>query len=87
MQTRSAVKTAVDKHSGGDAGQQGWIQQRRICGTAKYEMWDDGYGKMGCKDGDILGKYRQGTTVKLRVFCCSRIMGMADKISGEDSGG
>ena len=50
-------------------------------------MWDDGDGKMGCKYGDGLGKYQQGTTANLRAYRRSRIMGMADKISSEDSGG
>ena len=33
------------------------IQRQRRCGTATEDMWDDEYGKMGCKDGDGLGKY------------------------------
>ena len=87
MQTRSAVNTAADDHGGGDAGQQGWIWRWRRCGTATDEMWDNGDGEMGCKDGDGLGKYQQGTTAHLRVYCRSGIMGMAEKISGEYSSG
>ena len=41
---------------------------------------------MGCKGGDRLFKYLQGTTTNLRAYCHSGIMGMADKVSGEDSG-
>ena len=77
----------VDKHGGGYAVQQGWIWRRRRCGTETVEMWDDGDGEMGCKDSDGLRKYRQGTTANLRAYRRSGIMGMADKISGEDSGG
>ena len=51
------MKTSEDDHGGGDSGQHGWIQRRRIFGTATDEMWDDGDGEMGCKDGDGLGKY------------------------------
>ena len=51
------MKIAVDKHGGGDAGQQEWIWQWRRCGTATDEMWDNGDGEMGWKDGDGLGKY------------------------------
>ena len=63
------MKTAADKYVAGDAGQQGWIWQGRRCGTATDDMWDDGDGKMGCKDGDGLGKYQQVTTANLRVYC------------------
>ena len=48
-------------------------------------MWDDGDGEIGCKDGDGLGNYRQGATIEAR--CRYRIIGMADKVSGKDSGG
>ena len=82
----STVKTAADKHGGGYPGQQGGIQWLRRCGTSTDDMWDNGDGEMGCKDGNGMGKYQQGTTVNLRAYRCSRIMGMADKISGEDSG-
>ena len=41
---------------------------------------------MGCKDNNGLGKYRQGITTNLREYCRSRIIGMADKVSGEYSG-
>ena len=27
------------------------------CGTATDDMWDNGEGKMGCNDGNGLGKY------------------------------
>ena len=47
---------------------------------ATDEMWDDGDGEMDWKDGDILGKYQQGTTTNLRAYRRSRIMGMADKV-------
>ena len=54
---------------------------------ATYDMWDDEDGKMGCKDGDGLVKCQQVTTANLRAYRCSRIMGMADNIRGEDRGG
>ena len=82
-----AMKTAAYEHDGGDAGQQGWIRRWRICWTATDEMWDDGDGEIGCKDGDGLGKYRQGKTANLRAYRRSRIMWMAEKISSEDSVG
>ena len=47
-------------------------------------MWDDGDGELGCKDDGGLGKYLQGTTPNLKAYRCSDIMGMADKVSGED---
>ena len=50
-------------------------------------MWDNGDGEMGRKDGTVLDKYGQRMTNNLRAYCRSRIMGMADKVSGEDSGG
>ena len=65
------MKTAADQQVGGDAGQQGWIQQRTICGVATEEMWDDGNFEMGWKDGKGLGKYCQGKTTNLRVYRCS----------------
>ena len=49
-------------------------------------MWDDGDGEMGWKGGDRLGKYRQGTITNLRDYYCSGIIGMADRVGGEDSG-
>ena len=66
----------MDIHGGG--GDVGWKTD---------DMWDEKYGEMGCKDGDGLGNYQQGTTANLRAHRCSGIMGMADNISGEDSGG
>ena len=51
------------------------------------EMWDDGDGKIGWKDGDGLGKYRHGTTTNLRAYRSSGVMEMADKVSSEDRGG
>ena len=51
------MKTAEYEHGGRDAGKQEWIWRRRRCGTATDEMWDDGDGEMGRKDGDELGKY------------------------------
>ena len=39
-------------------------------------MWDDGYGKMGWKDGDGMGKYLQGTTTNLRAYSCSDNLGV-----------
>ena len=80
-------KKAADNHGGGDAGQQGWIQRQSICETATDDMWVNGDGEMVWKDGNGLGKYQQGTTDNPRAYRCSRIMGMEDKISGEDSGG
>ena len=50
-------------------------------------MWDNGDGEMGRKDGTVLDKYGQRTTNNLRAYCHSGIMGMADKVSGKDSGG
>ena len=41
---------------------------------------------MGWKDGNGLGKYQQRTTTNLRAYCCSGMMGIADKVSGENSG-
>ena len=79
------MKIAADENGGEYAGQQGWIRRNRRCGTEKYDMWDDGDGKMGCKDGGGLGKYGQRTTTNLRVYCRSGITGMAKKISDEDS--
>ena len=81
------MNTAADEHSGGDAGQQEWIRRRRRCGTATDEIWDNGDGEMGSKDGDGLVKYQQGTTANLRAYRRSGIMGIADKISSENSGG
>ena len=81
------MKTASEEHSGGDAGQKRWIRRRRRCGTETEEIWDDGDGEMGWKGGDKLGIYRQGTATNLRAYCRSGIMGMADNVSGEDSGG
>ena len=83
----SAVKIAADEHGIGYSGQQGWIRWCRRGGTATDYMLDDGDGEMGCKDGDKLEKYQQGTTANLRAYRHSGIMGLADKISGEDSGG
>ena len=80
------MKTSADEHSGGYSGQQGWIWRRSRCGTATDKMWDDGDGEMGWKDGDRLGKYRQGTTTNLGAYSYSGIMGIEDKVSGEDSG-
>ena len=51
------MKTEADNHSGIDVGQQGLIRWRRICRTETEEMWDDGDGEMGWKNGDRLGKY------------------------------
>ena len=78
------MKTAEDKHGGGDAGQQGYIRRRRRCGTETDEVWYNGDGEMGCKDGKKLVKYRQVNNSNLRAYRCSGIMEMADKISGED---
>ena len=39
--------------------------------TATEEMWYDGDGEMGQKNGDGLGKYQQGTTTNLRAYCHS----------------
>ena len=81
------AKTAADEHGGGDSGKQGWIQRQMRLGTAIDEMWDNGDCEMGCKDGYGLGKYRQRTTARLRAYCSSGIMGMAENISSEDSDG
>ena len=51
------MNTASEEHVGGDVGQQGWIRQRRRCGTATNEIWDNEDGEMGLKDGNGLGKY------------------------------
>ena len=42
---------------------------------------------MGWKDGDRLGKYQQKTTTNLRVYRCSGIMDISEKVSCEDSSG
>ena len=70
------MKIESGGNGGGDAGQQGWIQRRVRCGVEIDGMWDDGDGKMGCTDGDRLGKYLQGTTSNQRVYRRSGIMGM-----------
>ena len=70
------MKTAADEHSGGDAGQQGWIRRQRQCVTATDDMWDDRDVEMGCKDGDGLGKYQQGTTANLSAYPCSNNLGV-----------
>ena len=62
------MKTAADDHGGRDAVQQVLIRWQRRCGTATEEMWDDGDGEMGSKNDNGLGKYRQGTTTKLRAY-------------------
>ena len=80
------MKTAAEKHGVGDSGKYGWIRRRRRCGTATDDMWDNRDGEIGCKDGDGLGKYQQGTTANLRAYRRFGIIGMADNISGEDSG-
>ena len=49
---------------------------------ATDEMWDDGDGEMGWKDGNGLVKYLQGTTTNLRAYHRSWIMGMKDKVRG-----
>ena len=41
-------------------------------------MLDDGYGKMGWKDGDGLGNYQQGTTTNLRVYRRSDNLGVGE---------
>ena len=70
------MKTAVDDHGDGDAGQQGWIRRMRRCGTETEEMWDDGDCKMGWKDGNGLGKYQQGTTTNMRAYRRSNNLGV-----------
>ena len=70
------MKTAVDEHSGGDAGQHGWIRQWRRCGTSIQAMWNDVDGKMGWKNGGVMGKYLQVTTTNLRVYHCSDTLGV-----------
>ena len=50
-------------------------------------MWDKGDGEMGCMDGDGLEKYQQGMTANPRAYYRSVIMGVAEKIRGEDSSG
>ena len=70
------MKTAVDEHGGVDAGQQVWIHRWRRFGTATEEIWYDGDGEMGWKNGDGLGKYRQGTTTNLRAYRRSDNLGV-----------
>ena len=43
---------------------------------ATEEMWDNGDGEMGWKDGYGLGKYKQGMTTNLRAYRCSNNLGM-----------
>ena len=81
------MKTTADKHGDVYAGGKGCIWRWRICGTATDDMWDDNDGKMGCKDGDVLGKYQQGITANLRAYRCSGIIVIVHNISGEDSFG
>ena len=66
-----------------DSGQQGWICQRRRCGTATDKMYNNGDGEINCNDCNGLSKYRQGTTANLKDYRRYKIMGVADKISGE----
>ena len=85
----------ADKVSSGESGGRTWWRRcgktgmdmavEEMCPT--YEMWDDGDGEMGRKNGDGLGKYKQGTNTNLRAYLHSRIMGMAENISGEYSDG
>ena len=70
-----------------NGGQKVLIWRWISCGTETNEMWDNGDDKMGWKDSDGQEKYRQGTTTNLRAYCHSGITGMAEKVSGEDSGG
>ena len=70
------MKTATGENGGGDAGQQGWIWWCRRCGTATEEMWDDGEGEMGWKNGDGLVEYQQGTTTNLRAYRRSDNLGV-----------
>ena len=70
------MKTAADEHGGGYTGQQGYIRRRSRCGTSTDEMWDYRDGKMGWKDSDGLGKYRQGTTTNLRAYRPSDNLGV-----------
>ena len=58
----------ADENGGGDAEQYVLIRRRRRFRTATEEMWDDRDGRIGWKDGDGLGKYRQGTTTNLRSY-------------------
>ena len=51
------MNTAADEYGEVDVGQHGWIRRWRRCGIATEEMWDDGDGEMGWKDGNRLGKY------------------------------
>ena len=74
----SEAKTAADDHDGGYAGQQGWIRWRRRCGTETEEMWDDRDDEMGWKNGNGLGKYRQGTTTNLRAYFRSNNLGVGE---------
>ena len=93
----NAIRTATEtwevgmayKAIGEDSGGQSWWRRCRTTGmdTAVEDMWDNVDDKMGCKDGDGMGKYLQGMTANLRAYRCSGIMGMADNISGEASGG
>ena len=55
-------------HGGRDAVPQVCIRRQRRCGMAIDDMWDDGDGEMGCKDGDGLEKYQQVMTANLRVY-------------------
>ena len=70
------MKTAADDHSGGYAGQQGWIRRWKRCGTATDEMWDDGDGEIGWKNDNGLVKCLQGTTTNLRAYRCSDNLGV-----------
>ena len=72
----SEVKTALEEHGGRDAGQQEWIWRWRRCGIARDNMWGDGDGEMGWKNGNRLGKYRQGTTTNLKEYRRSDNLGV-----------
>ena len=43
---------------------------------ATDEMWDDGDGEIGWKNGNRLGKYRQGTTTNLKAYRRSGNLGV-----------
>ena len=70
------MKKAAYDRGGGDAGQKGWIRRQRRCGTATEEMWDNGDGEMGWKEGGGLGKYRQGANTNLRAYRRSDNLGV-----------
>ena len=70
------MKKSADEHGGRDVGEHGLIRQWRRCRTETEEVWDDGYGKMGWKNSNGLGKYQHVMTTDIRAYCRSDDLGV-----------